>query len=63
MVPSELGIDAIIKTLMDHYEPRRIFIAEGYNFIKRLQGPIESIAKFAAGLKSLTATFKFRGNN
>lgn len=56
---SKLGLDTIIKTLMNHYEQQGNVRAERYNFAKRLQGPNEFIFKFVAGLKSIEATYEF----
>ena len=50
----EKTFDQIVKTLTDHFEPRRLVIAERFRFHRRNQHPDESVAKFVAELKRLT---------
>ena len=51
--PQELTLEAIIKELKDHYEPKKIVIAERFRFYKRPQKEGESIAVYLAELRRL----------
>ena len=59
-LPKEMTFDQIVKTLVDHFEPRRLVIVERFRFHQRNQHPDESVAEFVAKLRWLTKDCEFK---
>lgn len=62
VIPAKLqdkSYDNIVKTLLDHYEPKPLVIAERFNFNGRQQGPTESVTVYAAELRRLSIHCEF----
>ena len=49
----ELSLDEIVSTLQEHFEPKKIIIAERFCFYKRQQQQSESITAYLAELRRL----------
>ena len=52
--PQEKTFDELKVELKKHFEPKKVVIAERFNFHRRNQAPDESIAEYVAELRKLT---------
>ena len=50
---------AIAQLLKDHFEPKRLIIAERFTFYRRNQRPGETMAEHDASLRKLAVTCEF----
>ena len=57
--PKDKSLDALIKLLKDHYEPKRNIVAERFHFHRRDQKPGESLSDYVAELRRLAARCSF----
>ena len=57
--PSEKELDYLTATLKNHYEPKKIVIAERFHFHRRNQAVGESIADYVAELRRLSTHCRF----
>ena len=57
--PSSKSFENISEALRNHYEPKRVVIAERFHFHKRDQAAGETIAEFDAALRKLATHCKF----
>ena len=48
-------------TLKDHFEPKKVVIAERFHFLRRNQAPGETVAQFVAELRRLATHCNFGG--
>ena len=57
--PSEMTLVNLTATLRKHYEPKKVIIAERFNFHRRNQAEGESITDFVAELRRLATDCEF----
>ena len=57
--PQEKTFDELKAELKKHFEPKKVVIAERFNFHRRNQAPGESIAEYVAELRKLTTNCDF----
>lgn len=57
--PSAQTLEGLFSTLVSHFEPKKVVIAERFHFHKRNQGPTETIAEYIAELRHLATHCKF----
>ena len=57
--PKTLTMPAIAQLLKDHFEPKRLIIAERFTFHRRNQRPGETMAEYDASLRKLAVTCEF----
>ena len=57
--PQSKSLDALIKALKNHYDPKPIIIAERYHFHLRNQSSTETIADYIAELRRLATSCEF----
>ena len=57
--PQEKTFDELKVELKKHFEPKKVVIAERFNFHRRNQAPDESIAEYVAKLRKLTTNCDF----
>ena len=58
--PKTLTLPAIAQLLKDHFEPKRLIIAERFTFHRWNQRPDETIAEYDAALRKLAVTCEFQ---
>ena len=57
--PGELSFAELSEVLSSHFQPRRLVIAERFQFHRRTQAADESIAEFDAALRKLATHCEF----
>ena len=57
--PQEKSFDALVAELKKHFEPRKVVIAEQFNFHRRNQYSGETIAEFVAERRRLSSNWDF----
>ena len=57
--PKDKSFDDLTKLLKSHFEPKKLVIAERFNFYRRDQQAGESIMDFVADLRRLTLNCEF----
>jgi len=57
--PVRKSLEEIVRALKEHYEPKRLVIAERFNFHRRQQGKTETVAQFVAELRRLAVHCEF----
>ena len=60
-VPGMLPFDRVSEVLTSHFQPRRLVIAERFDFHRSIQAVGESIAEFDAALQNLETYCEFGG--
>jgi len=58
-LPKDTSFKALTDKLKEHFEPRKVIIAERFSFYRRNQGPSETIAAYVAELRRLASTCAF----
>ena len=61
--PKTLTLPAIAQLLKDHFEPKRLIIAERFTFHRQNQRPGETIAEYDAVLRKLAVTCEFKAQS
>ena len=57
--PSAQSLEVLFQTLVSHFEPKKVVIAERFHFHRRNQGPTETVAEYIAELRHLATHCKF----
>ena len=57
--PAESNIRALFQKLTDHFEPKRLKIAEQYKFWKHKQGPSQTLNEYISEVRKLVSTCQF----
>ena len=57
--PKEVSLASLTGALKNHFEPKRVVIAERFHFYRRNQEPGESIADYVAELRRLSTHCNF----
>ena len=57
--PKDKELDVIYQTLKQHFQPRKVIIAERFHFYRRNQRQTESITEYLAELRHLTTHCQF----
>ncbi len=57
--PSEIGYDALVTLMKDHYTPKPSVTVQRFKFNSRVRQPGESVANYAAELRRLTKFCEF----
>lgn len=57
--PAQKSFEQIVDALKGHYDPKRLVIAERFNFHRRQQGKTETVAQFIAELRKLAVHCAF----
>ena len=58
-LPQSKSLDALVKMLKDHFEPKPLLIAERFYFHRRDQAVGETISEYVAELRRLATTCEF----
>ena len=57
--PAESNISALFQKLTDHFEPKRLKIAEQYKFWKHKQGPSQTLNEYISEVRKLASACLF----